>query len=1257
MAELQGIEFQVKGDASGAATSLEKLAGSLGKIKSATANGLGISALAKDVRGLKDAVSNVNTEEIKSFSKALAKLDKVKISEGFTNSLTKCSEALQKFDANKLTSISEAIAGLQKTGKANVSAGSLGTLGNALVTIQGHVEEIAEVSHHLTTIANLDFSNIQTAAQGIRDIAGSAAQVATKTTESAAPIEEPAQPSVSETSRRMKELNDALASQRSLWSDLAGGARLYAQNGVIAVEDIEHRLESFDPFKYAATTALLPITKSLAYVEDQFNQSNLTAKDFFSSFASSERIADESATSFVYALDSMRLGLVGLLNGAVDAIKAIGGGFLGALKRAASAIGSVAKAAGKLALKGFANTFKYAIGPMKNFVGSIKSVASSFKRILGYRLIRAIIKEIGEAFNEGVQHVYQWSKVMAETGGGDLGRFAANMDAASTSLAYFKNSVGAAVAPLANSLAPAIRVVTDAAVQLLNVINQLLARLTGQTSWTKAIRQATEYGDAVSGAGGAAKEALKYLAPFDELNVLPDDKNRGGGGGSSEDYGGMFEEMTEFEEAIGDFAESIRGKIESAKWDDLGKLLGEKVNSILNDIDFAGLGAKVGEYINAWFTTKYWTLKTINFQEIGKSIAELLTGEDGIGGALNAIDFSNIGGSIAQKITYIPEIVIGAINALDFKTVGESFGDLFRGFFDDLSATIDGIAWDETVQNLVQGLLDTIEGFDITGALNSVAGLFSSIANGISGVDWDSALDDLVSGLWAAITQIDFEKLAGSILELLGSVVGAVVDWLGTLLLDVVEVLISPDTWTLVGAWLADLPAKLKNVGIKAINSFVAPMTEGLNKWIEEYNNSWFAEILGQIDPIEFKLIPEIPEDELNKNYDAAKQAIEGRSKKSPTSIIAQIKDIADNIAPGDKEIGDFTAIISKGTQKLPQAQKTIDVFANYSRARLSLSENQRTIKTVSNYSWARLGLSEKQRTVSTWAQYNASKNNLTEKQRTIGTWANYSAVKNSLSVDQKTIATTANFSSRQNGLSKDQRTFDAKARFNDWAESSGGLVDSSGESPWSYATAWFSKWGKSAGFETPSIDSSAFFTDYDIDTNLKKGDTMKVKTTAVITGQEGNISGVSNNLNKATGGVFSGGRWHDIAQYAGGGSPGFGQIFVAREAGPELVGTLGGHTAVMNNDQIVASVSAGVARAIASIRFQMVGFTPVSYEPSDEIDMDALYSTMVRAMNDADAGDVNVDVTVDWDGEKAYKSLVRRNRQNTRMTGVNAFA
>lgn len=69
----------------------------------------------------------------------------------------------------------------------------------------------------------------------------------------------------------------------------------------------------------------------------------------------------------------------------------------------------------------------------------------------------------------------------------------------------------------------------------------------------------------------------------------------------------------------------------------------------------------------------------------------------------------------------------------------------------------------------------------------------------------------------------------------------------------------------------------------------------------------------------------------------------------------------------------------------------------------------------------------------------------------------------------------------------------------------------------------------------------------------------------------------------KANGGVFANGQWHDVTAYGTGGLPPVGQMFVARERGPELVGTIGGHTAVMNNDQIVGSVSNGVYQAVRS--------------------------------------------------------------------------
>lgn len=54
------------------------------------------------------------------------------------------------------------------------------------------------------------------------------------------------------------------------------------------------------------------------------------------------------------------------------------------------------------------------------------------------------------------------------------------------------------------------------------------------------------------------------------------------------------------------------------------------------------------------------------------------------------------------------------------------------------------------------------------------------------------------------------------------------------------------------------------------------------------------------------------------------------------------------------------------------------------------------------------------------------------------------------------------------------------------------------------------------------------------------------------------------------------------VAGYAEGGFPDVGEIFMAREAGPELVGRIGRRTAVANNAQIVEAVSNGVYTAVS---------------------------------------------------------------------------
>ena len=59
------------------------------------------------------------------------------------------------------------------------------------------------------------------------------------------------------------------------------------------------------------------------------------------------------------------------------------------------------------------------------------------------------------------------------------------------------------------------------------------------------------------------------------------------------------------------------------------------------------------------------------------------------------------------------------------------------------------------------------------------------------------------------------------------------------------------------------------------------------------------------------------------------------------------------------------------------------------------------------------------------------------------------------------------------------------------------------------------------------------------------------------------------------------GGASIDFDAYANGGFPEQGQLFIAREAGAEMVGSIGGRTAVANNDQIVEGIYQGVLAAM----------------------------------------------------------------------------
>lgn len=100
---------------------------------------------------------------------------------------------------------------------------------------------------------------------------------------------------------------------------------------------------------------------------------------------------------------------------------------------------------------------------------------------------------------------------------------------------------------------------------------------------------------------------------------------------------------------------------------------------------------------------------------------------------------------------------------------------------------------------------------------------------------------------------------------------------------------------------------------------------------------------------------------------------------------------------------------------------------------------------------------------------------------------------------------------------------------------------------------------------------------------------------------------------------------WADISSlgilgYADGGFPDYGDLFIANEAGPELVGTIGNRTAVANTSSIET----------------------------------AIYNAVRSAMSDSSGGQsADIHVTVDIDGDTVGETVARYNAvRNRRLNG-----
>ena len=80
-----------------------------------------------------------------------------------------------------------------------------------------------------------------------------------------------------------------------------------------------------------------------------------------------------------------------------------------------------------------------------------------------------------------------------------------------------------------------------------------------------------------------------------------------------------------------------------------------------------------------------------------------------------------------------------------------------------------------------------------------------------------------------------------------------------------------------------------------------------------------------------------------------------------------------------------------------------------------------------------------------------------------------------------------------------------------------------------------------------------------------------------------------------ASGGAFFGGSWHSIPQYASG-TLNAGSVFVAGEAGPEIVGQINGRTEVLNKSQIASIMNNSFVQAMGQFGNRLLSSSGLQY-------------------------------------------------------------
>lgn len=454
-------------------------------------------------------------------------------------------------------------------------------------------------------------------------------------------------------------------------------------------------------------------------------------------------------------------GLKKLISGVASGIKALASG---AIQKSSGAFGALIQ------------KFSSGIPIVRRFTGAVKNNGNSFggglknilKYTLGIRSLFVLVNKLRSALVSGFNNLSQYS---GETNN--------SLSMLMSSLTQLKNAFAAAFAPILNIVAPILNALIQKIVSVVNTVGQLIAALTGGSTYIKAKKLNLNYADSLdknSKSANKANEANKKLQRtilgFDQINKLDDNTKTS----TTKDTGltgkDMFETM-----AVPNSAKEFAKKLKEA-W---------------KNADFTEIGAIVGRKLNAALQNIPWDEIKSTANRIAKSIATFLNG------FIEATDWGLVGSTISQGLNTAFGFVNTFATNFHWTSLGQAISDGINGAVKTFDAATAG----QTVSNVVKGILDAF----ITAVENT---------------DWQQ----VGKKVQELLVNIDWNGVVSRLSEAIGAAFGGFAAFLWGLI---------GDAWKKVVQWWKDTAYKDGKFTISGLLNGIVDALKNIASWIKEH--------------------------------------------------------------------------------------------------------------------------------------------------------------------------------------------------------------------------------------------------------------------------------------------------------------------------------------------------------------------------------------------------------------------------------------